>query len=228
MSAPHAARRSLPIVGAVLVALLIVASVRRLAERSADAAGRRLRALLALGTTLRAHAWRPDEEPAAPQEEVHGEEVRAPPPTRAPGAGGVSGSATRAPQRRGVTAPGPEPSSLRLAPARVLELVARRQLPSSRSVPARAGLPAGQRLGGVTALGIGLEDGDVLESVDGVPAWSREEAISAVIAARGRGATRIMARLRRGRRKIVLVAELPSDDELSRILSEGDAASGSP
>ena len=57
-----------------------------------------------------------------------------------------------------------------------------------RGVPVarEGGRPAGLRLIGVSALGVGLKDGDVLTKALGQPVMSRSAVVSAVLSARAR------------------------------------------
>lgn len=72
--------------------------------------------------------------------------------------------------------------------ATVLQLVRSSVRPRGKLVPADGTRPAGILLQGVSGLGVGLEDGDVLTSVAGAPARDIGDVIGAVVAARGRSA----------------------------------------
>ena len=75
--------------------------------------------------------------------------------------------------------------------AAVLRVVGSGLRPHGVPVGADGARPAGILLEGVTALGVGLRDGDVLTRVAGAPARDAGDVIGAVIAARGRLARRI-------------------------------------
>jgi hypothetical protein len=68
----------------------------------------------------------------------------------------------------------------------VLRIVRSGLRPRGVPVPADGAHPAGMLLEGVSALGVGLQDGDVLTRVAGAPASDAGDVIGAVIAARGR------------------------------------------
>ncbi len=76
----------------------------------------------------------------------------------------------------------------------VLELANRGVRPRGVFVPKRSEQPAGLALYGVGALGIGMQDGDILTHINGVPAASAGQVVSAVIAARGARASVIAGR----------------------------------
>ena len=82
-------------------------------------------------------------------------------------------------------------------------------MPSGAYVPAEGARPAGLQLQGVSALGVGLEDGDVLTHADGRPARSRGDVIGVVIAARGAGAREIGGRFWRNGEVWNLIVEQP-------------------
>lgn len=81
--------------------------------------------------------------------------------------------------------------------------------PAGRPVPKTDERPAGLALSGVSALGLGVQDGDVLTSVEGQPALSPGVVIDAVVRARGRRAPTVSGILYRGKERYVLVVEQP-------------------
>ena len=99
--------------------------------------------------------------------------------------------------RRAHRAPpfGPPPESTRARAEQVLSWAQHRVIPQGRARGAEYGLPAGIELSAVAALGIGLLDGDRLLSVNGVPVQQRGQVVAAVLAARARQETIIVARL---------------------------------
>jgi hypothetical protein len=90
-----------------------------------------------------------------------------------------------------------------------------------RGVPvAREGTrPAGLRLVGVSALGVGLLDGDVLTRALGRPVLSRSEVVSAVLSARARQERVLEGEFYRGTERWVLRVEQPYPPEQSAELS---------
>jgi hypothetical protein len=95
----------------------------------------------------------------------------------------------------------PQSAVLRLAEARVM--------PRAVPVPARGKRPAGLRLIGVGALGIGMRDGDVLTEVLGTPVSSTGQVIQMVIQARGRRERVISGKFYRGEVPLNVVVEQP-------------------
>ncbi|HTQ03809.1 MAG TPA: hypothetical protein VMI54_08120 [Polyangiaceae bacterium] len=85
--------------------------------------------------------------------------------------------------------------------------------PHGAFVPANAVRPAGLRLTGVSALGIGLLDGDVLTRAVGQPATATSAVIQAVLAARAHHAAVLEGELWRGAQRFVIRVEQPYVDE---------------
>ncbi|MBW2453871.1 MAG: hypothetical protein JRI68_05155 [Deltaproteobacteria bacterium] len=81
--------------------------------------------------------------------------------------------------------------------------------PSGTPVPATPWRPAGLALAGVSALGVGLRDGDVLVRAGGTPARSDGAVIGAVRGALESRARAISGEVWRGERRIVITVELP-------------------
>lgn len=75
---------------------------------------------------------------------------------------------------------------IRVSAAQVLALAERRAMPQAVPVKANAYHPAGLLLRGVGALGIGMQDGDVLTEAAGQKASSVAAVIGVVLAARAR------------------------------------------
>ena len=115
------------------------------------------------------------------------------------------------PRKRGFAAPRPVAPrrGIRVSAGSVLRLAGSGAMPSGRYVPASGARPAGLALSGVSALGIGLQDGDVLTHAGGRPALSRADVIGVVIAARGAGATEIGGRFWRDGEPWNLIVEQP-------------------
>lgn len=98
---------------------------------------------------------------------------------------------------------------LRVRADTVLRLANARAVPQGDYIAAAGKRPEGMRLSGVTALGVGVIDGDVLTSVGGTPAASRQAVVSAVLAARAQRAPVISAVFWRGDEPWQLLVEMP-------------------
>lgn len=93
--------------------------------------------------------------------------------------------------------------------ARVLRLAEARAMPSAVPVAAEGKRPAGLRLVGVSGLGIGMREGDVLTRVLGGGVGSVADVVSRVIAARGRQVREISGEFWRDGEAWSLVVEQP-------------------
>lgn len=91
----------------------------------------------------------------------------------------------------------------------VLALAERGAQPGAVFVPARGPRPAGLALHGVSGLGLGLRDGDVLTEVSGRRVSAVGDVVALVIAARGRGASLVVGRVWRGFEPFQLAVEQP-------------------
>ncbi len=91
----------------------------------------------------------------------------------------------------------------------VLALADHGARPRGVYVPSDGVRPGGMLLSGVSALGIGVRDGDVLTRVAGVPARSAGDVVSAVVAARGRMAPAVSGVFWRGHVPYRLVVDQP-------------------
>lgn len=100
-------------------------------------------------------------------------------------------------------------AGVRISAAQVLTLAARRAMPQAVPVPATALHPKGLLLRGVSALGVGLKDGDVLTEAAGQSASSVAVVVGIVLAARGRLAPEISGRFFRGGVPFGLTVEQP-------------------
>jgi len=103
----------------------------------------------------------------------------------------------------------PNARAVRISAAQVLALASRRAIPQAVPVPATATHPAGLLLRGVSGLGIGMRDGDVLTEAAGLKASSVGAVIGAVVAARARQSREISGRFFRGGESYQLVVEQP-------------------
>ncbi|HEY4157884.1 MAG TPA: hypothetical protein VGM29_07295 [Polyangiaceae bacterium] len=100
-------------------------------------------------------------------------------------------------------------ADVRVSAARVLALAERRALPHATPVPANGVRPAGLQLRGVSALGLGVRDGDVLTDAAGTPALSAAAVVGVVVAARTHHASEISGRIFRGAEPYTIVVEQP-------------------
>jgi hypothetical protein len=115
----------------------------------------------------------------------------------------------------------PRPRAMKRAPApaaqkgvyvranAVLRLARVGARPSGVPVRATADRPAGLALVGVSGLGVGLSDGDILTHAGGVPARSPGQVVGLVISARGARAGQISGRFWRRGEYYDLVVEQP-------------------
>ena len=194
--------RSRPWVFALLLAFLLPAfAIRPASSAYADALAGRIAAWLsALVPT-----------PLPPLEQGYSGEADEFEPTFA-AAPGVSAAAfdvkrPRQPARARVAQA--QGKGIRISSAQVLALAARRAMPSASFVKANAQRPAGLQLSGVSALGVGLQDGDVLTEAAGQRALSVAAVVGVVLAARARGASEISGRFYRGAVPFSLAVEQP-------------------
>ncbi|HEY0464180.1 MAG TPA: hypothetical protein VGC79_08230, partial [Polyangiaceae bacterium] len=98
---------------------------------------------------------------------------------------------------------------VRISSAQVLALAARRAMPNAVFVKANAQRPAGLLLSGVSALGVGLQDGDVLTEAAAQKASSVAVVVGVVLAARARQVSEISGRFYRGATPFSLTVEQP-------------------
>lgn len=101
------------------------------------------------------------------------------------------------------------PRGVRVSKDAVRRLAKRRAIPSGTPVAAAGGRPAGLRLSGVSAMGIGLRDGDVLTHVAGVPAVSKAAVVQTVLSLRAKKAPAAYARFYRAGQPWNLLVEIP-------------------
>lgn len=102
----------------------------------------------------------------------------------------------------------PKPVGVFVSRARVLAAADAGLRPTGSPVPATTWRPAGLALSGVSGLGVGLRDGDVLVSA-GSPATSEGAVVAAVIGALRKRAKAMSGVAWRGRQRIHIVVELP-------------------
>jgi hypothetical protein len=113
---------------------------------------------------------------------------------------------TRPPRKPAARRP---PSGLLIAAPRVRAAARHGVRPTGVPVPAGDGHPAGLALLGVSALGLGVRDGDVLTRAAGSPATSPEAVLHAVTAAVHRGDPVITGEVWRGSHRMVVTVEVP-------------------
>jgi len=101
------------------------------------------------------------------------------------------------------------PKGIRISAETVLRLADSGARPRGIPVKAEGQRPAGILLVGVSALGVGMKDGDVLVEAAGKPALQTAEVIRAVIAARAAHAKEVSGRFWRGGEYWLLVVEQP-------------------
>ncbi len=99
--------------------------------------------------------------------------------------------------------------ALRVLASQVLALAQRRAMPTAAPVRATAAHPAGLELHGVSALGIGMQDGDVLTEAAGQRAASVATVIGVVLAARSRHSAEISGRFYRAGVPFTVTVEQP-------------------
>jgi len=194
-----AARVRFPVALALLALLLPAFAVRLCALTYADRLGAGIAAgLIAVVPSL----------PAPASEGVAGEFVDAEPPVDARPS--VQGVVFAGKQPRHASHPPPSPKhGIRITSAQVLALAARRAMPQAVFVQASAAHPAGLLLAGVSGLGVGLQDGDVLTEAAGQKATSVAAVVGIVLAARSRQASEISGRFYRGGVPFLLTVEQP-------------------
>jgi hypothetical protein len=114
----------------------------------------------------------------------------------------------KAPKRGRAVQPA-APRVLFVTQDQVLRLASSGARPRGVAVPATAVRPAGLKLSGVAALGIGMNDGDVLTRAVGQPALSSGAVIQAVLSARARRAQVLEGEFWRGNERWLLRVEQP-------------------
>ncbi len=105
--------------------------------------------------------------------------------------------------------PPARPRGLRVRASTVLALASAGVRPSGSFVPAESSRPAGLVLSGVSGLGVGLVDGDVLTHAAGQPVRSSGQVVGLVLGARAHGAAEIGGTFWRRGERWQLVVEQP-------------------
>ena len=109
--------------------------------------------------------------------------------------------------RRGVKANAAH--GIHISASQVLNLASRRAMPAATPVRANAEHPAGLQLRGVSALGVGLQDGDVLTEAAGQHATSVAAVVGIVLSARARHSSEISGRFVRAGMPYSITVEQP-------------------
>ena len=126
----------------------------------------------------------------------------------APASRVASGPSQRTRGAKRGSKPAPQ-HAIRISSAQVLALASRRAMPGANPVRASGDHPAGLQLRGVSALGVGLEDGDVLTEAAGQRASSVATVVGVVLAARARHSSEISGRFYRAGVPYVVTVEQP-------------------
>ncbi len=116
---------------------------------------------------------------------------------------------TTAPAKKSKPKHSAAPRSVFVSAARVLAVAQSGARPRGKPVPKTATRPAGLKLSGVSALGLGVLDGDVLTEAAGAPALDGGAVIEAVLRARAKQAKTISGTFYRGDERYSLVVEQP-------------------
>ncbi len=191
------ATRSRSLLGLALLALALPTfAVRAWSSAYADALGNRIAAWLIEVLPPPAPAWE-EAVPGAPAE------LEAPPANAQDVRAAFD---AKRPRLHGRAAP---VSGVRISSAQVLALAARRAMPTASFVKANAQRPAGLLLSGVSALGVGMQDGDVLTEAAGQKASSVAQVVGLVLSARARHEGEISGRFYRGGVPFLLTVEQP-------------------
>jgi hypothetical protein len=111
--------------------------------------------------------------------------------------------------KRGARAVTTSVRGIRISARQVIALAQRGAMPNAVAVAASKTHPAGLRLVGVSGLGVGMRDGDVLTRVAGTPIASVSRVASLVMSARNRFAREISAEFWRDGARWMLVVEQP-------------------
>lgn len=119
-------------------------------------------------------------------------------------------SSRAAPQRAALSSPSPPRATLDIPAARLAPLT-EKQLRSLRADDATGadGRAAGARLVGFGALGLGLDDGDIVTSIDGHATPDVSRALAAAFQAYGSGEEKTYATVMRGGRPLDVVVHIP-------------------
>lgn len=126
-----------------------------------------------------------------------------------PAAAALGSATAKAPQSSKRAAPSAKPKALFISAANVLALAKTAAQPSGSFVPKTELHPAGVRLLGVGALGIGVEDGDILVEALGFTPRSSGQIIGAIIEARAQRVRYLSGTLWRKGQTLRITVEQP-------------------
>jgi hypothetical protein len=180
--------------------LLIVVVPRPFVPKWGDRIARRIASVV---TSL--HLGRP----VAPPKPPSLPEIGTPVPEDV-GADNVADAAPPKPNARPTEKASPPPAAVRIPPAKIQWAIDDRGAHiHTKTVRGADGKPAGIRISGVSGLGTGLRDGDVIVAVEGAPAMDEEAATDLALSAIARGSSTLHATAMRGDRSFPITAELP-------------------
>ncbi len=199
---------------------LVIALAAWGSARAADSVARALGAALGSVASVVGTGQRPSED----------DEAEAVIPVSALVVGDVFGAsepqAIAAPKRgkgRSGSAAATEARSIYVSAAEVLRLAEGRVTPKGVRVPADGTRPAGLKLVGVAALGIGLRDGDVLTRALGQPALASSAVVRAILVARSHRVKVLEGEFYRGHERWTIRVEQPYLDEAGSGLTAASA-----
>lgn len=199
VGAPSLSSRRLPF-GLALLALPLLA-MPALAARFSDRLGDRVAAAL-VSALAPINATPPAVDDSLTEAEL-GSDVFRPVPEARIAAAPAKNKSKRPPRVASVA------HGVRVSAEQVLALAQRRAMPTASPVRATPGHPAGLELHGVSALGIGMQDGDVLTEAAGQRAASVATVIGVVLAARSRHSAEISGRFYRAGVPYTVTVEQP-------------------
>jgi hypothetical protein len=101
------------------------------------------------------------------------------------------------------------PKRVFVSAEQVLRLSLVAKVPASRFVEQKGERPAGLQVAGVSGLGIGVADGDVLTEVAGAPVKSSAAVISTVLRLRAKRAPAVSGEFWRGQERFSVVFQMP-------------------
>lgn len=184
---------------AVLLVAPFVGVMKVQAALAESAAKHAVTSLLGLTAPLAAP---PSPEPSEPELSAPNELAAAEAPALAAKAKGGS-------KRPASSAAIAKPQAVFVSAQSVLRLSRSAAQLSGSFVPRSQQHPAGIRLTGVAALGIGVQDGDILVDAMGIPARARGEIIGAIIEARARRVKALSGTLWRAGQTFTITVEQP-------------------
>ena len=127
-------------------------------------------------------------------------------PSPSPSSPKKKGKGKHAPTAKGASPEGP---SVYVSERTILRLANARAVPRSQSVAATDDRPGGVQLFGVSALGVGMQDGDVITEVAGRSVQGQGDIVAIVLAVRSRQAPTVSAVFYRGKVRGTLVVAMP-------------------